>query len=309
MKKNALFFSSLLFFLPSPLIAFQYIEHFSVTDTLTPEMKRYYEANGFLIFDNFLTAEQCDVLKKESQRIIEEFDATQYCSVFSITNPATRDHYFFDSIDKVRCFLEPETVCDGKLIVDKKSAVNKIAHALHDKNPVFEKVTFSSHIIQYVHDLEVTNPIVIQSMVILKSANVGNAVPPHQDATFLYTDPISVVGFWIPLDDASIQNGCLWVIPGSHKENLRCRQRVGLQKNLFFEVFDSRPWPEEEFVPIPLIRGSLIILSGTLAHKSEKNRSPFDRNAYTFHVMSGDAHYPDDNWLQRKDSPKLITAR
>lgn len=42
-------------------------------------------------------------------------------------------------------------------------------------------------------------------------------VTPHQDATFLYTEPLGrVMGMWIALEDATINNGCLWFIPGSH---------------------------------------------------------------------------------------------
>ena len=42
-------------------------------------------------------------------------------------------------------------------------------------------------------------------------------VIPHQDSTFLHTDPMKLIGFWIALEDATLDNGCLWFIPGSHK--------------------------------------------------------------------------------------------
>lgn len=46
----------------------------------------------------------------------------------------------------------------------------------------------------------------------------GLLVTPHQDATFLYTEPLgSVMGVWIALEDATLDNGCLWFIPGSHR--------------------------------------------------------------------------------------------
>lgn len=43
------------------------------------------------------------------------------------------------------------------------------------------------------------------------------AVIPHQDATFLHTDPMKLFGIWIALEDAKEENGCLYFIPGSHK--------------------------------------------------------------------------------------------
>ena len=48
------------------------------------------------------------------------------------------------------------------------------------------------------------------------------AVVPHQDGTFLITQPSNVIGIWIALEDATIDNSCLWFIPGSHKGERFC---------------------------------------------------------------------------------------
>jgi phytanoyl-CoA hydroxylase len=66
-----------------------------------------------------------------------------------------------------------------------------------------------------------------------------------------------------------------------------------------FSVFDSTPWPEEELVPLEVTKGSLILLDGLLPHRSYENKSDRSRHAYTLHVISGEATYPKDNWLQR----------
>jgi phytanoyl-CoA hydroxylase len=42
-------------------------------------------------------------------------------------------------------------------------------------------------------------------------------VRPHQDSSFLYTDPVSAVGFWFALEDCNQDNGCMWFVPGSHR--------------------------------------------------------------------------------------------
>ena len=55
-------------------------------------------------------------------------------------------------------------------------------------------------------------------MVICKQPEIGGRVPPHQDSTFLYTDPPSAVGFWIALEDATVENGCLSFLKGSHRK-------------------------------------------------------------------------------------------
>ena len=51
---------------------------------------------------------------------------------------------------------------------------------------------------------------------LLQQPQIGGEVAVHQDSTFLYTDPVSVVGLWVALEDATKENGCLWSIPGGH---------------------------------------------------------------------------------------------
>ena len=46
---------------------------------------------------------------------------------------------------------------------------------------------------------------------------------PHQDGTFLNNDPLRLVGFWFPIDDATLENGCLWYVPGSHRRPITRR--------------------------------------------------------------------------------------
>lgn len=89
--------------------------------------------------------------------------------------------------------------------------------ALHKYDPVFSKYTHSDKCRAALKDLGLENMVVPQSMVILKSAKVGGEVGPHQDSTFLYTEPLSCVAFWVPLVDVDLGNGCLQAIPGSHK--------------------------------------------------------------------------------------------
>ena len=54
----------------------------------------------------------------------------------------------------------------------------------------------------------------LQGMYIFKQPRIGTQVTPHQDGTFLYNDPLKLVGLWFPVDDATLENGCLWYIPG-----------------------------------------------------------------------------------------------
>ncbi len=54
----------------------------------------------------------------------------------------------------------------------------------------------------------------LQSMYIFKQPSIGGVVVPHQDSTFIHTTPLSCVGLWWALEDATRDNGCLWAMPG-----------------------------------------------------------------------------------------------
>lgn len=58
---------------------------------------------------------------------------------------------------------------------------------------------------------------VISEIYHLQQPGIGGEVVPHQDNSFLYTEPTTCTGLWLALEDATILNGCLWAIPGSHK--------------------------------------------------------------------------------------------
>jgi len=80
------------------------------------------------------------------------------------------------------------------------------------------------------------NPQVVQSMVVLKPPKVGNRVKIHQDSTHLFTNPDTLLGFWLPLQDATQKNGCLWGLPGSHKGKLYHRSKI-VDKNPVEEIY------------------------------------------------------------------------
>jgi len=101
------------------------------------------------------------------------------------------DDYFLTSGDKIRYFLEEDGVdSEGKLVVEKHQAVNKIGHALHELDPAFRKVTLENQRLKdLVTDLKFhKDPVALQSMVIIKQPYIGAEVPEHNDSTFLVND-------------------------------------------------------------------------------------------------------------------------
>jgi phytanoyl-CoA hydroxylase len=136
-------------------------------------------------------------------------------------------------------------------------------------------------------------------MYIFKQPGIGGEVTCHQDATFLYTEPLTVTGLWFALEDATRENGCLWAIPGGHKLGLKSRFLRAESGGTRFEVHDSNTWPLDRLVPLEVKKGTLILLSGLIPHMSLMNKSQRSRHAYTLHVIEAASHYPSGNWLQR----------
>ena len=150
--------------------------------------------------------------------------------------------------------------------------MNKIGHALHDLDPVFDRISRQPRIAALARALGLAQPLLLQSMYLFKQPHIGGEVGWHQDATYLHTMPSTVTGLWIALDDADRDNGCLMALPGAHRGPLR--QRFHSQDGeLVTTTLDAAPWPAVEPVALEARRGTLVVLHGLLPHASAPNRS------------------------------------
>lgn len=271
---------------------------------LTPEQRAQYQRDGFIVLPNFKSSDEIAALRRRAEEIVDAFDPAESRAIFTTRDQErASDDWFLGSDNTIRCFFEEEAFgADGQLRQPKALSINKIGHAMHDLDPVFERFTRDARLAAVARDLGLEQPQVWQSMYIFKQPGIGGEVRWHQDATFFDSTPISVTTFWFALEDATIENGCLWAEPGGHRGPLRERfLRDG--DRIHMEKLDATPWPDNSTaVPIEAAAGTLVCFHGLLPHYSAPNRSPVSRHAFTLHATDARTLYSPRNWIQRDDS-------
>ena len=274
---------------------------------LTPAMVGAYRAAGVLVLRDFVNTDACEQLRARALELVDAFDPSSVRSVFSTTDQEQLDDdYFIESGDKIRFFLENDAFDEhGELRQAKEHCLNKMGHAMHDLDPVFDGFSRTTELAEVARRIGFSDPKILQSMYIFKPPNIGGEVVCHQDSTYIYTEPESCVGFWFALEDATLENGCMQFIPGAHRMPLRKRNYRKPGGKLVTETLDNTAWPEDRKVAAEVEAGTLVVFDGRAPHLSAANRSPKSRHAYTLHVIDAACHYPAENWLQRGDDLPL----
>jgi len=120
--------------------------------------------------------------------------------------------------------------------------------------------------------------VLFQDMALLKPPGGGSEKPWHQDKAYFNVDPgAPVVGVWIALDEATLDNGCMHVIPGSHRAGpvVHFRRRD-------WQICDRDVAVADE-VAVPLPVGGALLFDGLLHHGTPANRTATRRRAVQFH--------------------------
>jgi len=236
-----------------------------------PEAVEFYRENGFLAITNALTRQELEEIHSETLRLSRNADG-QVKGV-DPAPPAMSDE---EALKRVLCIHFPHKLSDSMLrALDHPAIVDVLTQVISP------------------------NVKAMQSMLFIKAAGKpGQAW--HQDEDYIPTRDRSLTGAWIALDKATVENGCLWVIPGSHKHGILWDQQWHGDRK-FDCALESVgfPYSEKDEVPVEVGAGAIVFFNGYLLHRSLPNRARTGfRRALVNHYMSAESFLP---WRRPKD--------
>jgi phytanoyl-CoA hydroxylase len=234
-----------------------------------------YQRDGFLVYPDLLGLDEVEALRRETLRL------------------SRGERGPVDGLAQAGPGVADEEVLRSVLCIHFPHKLSRAMHNLLLHPRVVEVLTM------------VIGPDVkaMQSMLFVKAeGKPGQAW--HQDEYFIPTRDRSLAAAWIALDDATTENGCLWVLPGSHRRGVIYPER---------EIDDDRfdctteayhfPYSDDEAVPVELPAGGAIIFNGYLLHRSLPNRAPRSlRRAVANHYMSAQSLLP---WREPRDGEHM----
>lgn len=240
--------------------SYAYINNGSITDYNVA----FYTAFGYLIAPRLLTGEEVNALKKETAAIFRG-----ECGYVDGMLPVSDD--------------EPDSE-----VLKKYVAI----HFPHKISKLIYDTLFHKKIVDVLTRVVSANLKCMQSMLFVKGpGKAGQAW--HQDEFYIPTRDRSLVGAWIAIDDATVDNGCLWIIPGRPGYMM---QRVKNESNEYADVdtIDVSAY-KNEMMPVEVNSGSVVFFNGYTLHSSQRNKTANNfRTALVNHYMSAESMLPWD---------------
>jgi len=233
----------------------------TITDTNTA----FFQENGYLIIENALMQEELEALRAETTNLCRG----ERGKIRGVT-PATATESDAEILRRYLCI-----------------------HFPHKLSDVMEGYLAHPVIVDVLTKAIGPNVKCMQSMLFIKAAGKpGQAW--HQDEDFIPTRDRSLTGAWMALDDATTENGCLWVIPGSHQPGV-----LWPMHETDDERFDCTresinfPYRDEDAIPVEVKAGAIVFFNGYLLHRSLPNRAQGGyRRVLVNHYMNANSLLP-----------------
>ncbi|GAB4454021.1 MAG: hypothetical protein OHK0029_07990 [Armatimonadaceae bacterium] len=228
---------------------------------LTEDALLRYQTEGFVAIENLLTPDEVEEAKAALSDLI-------HGRVAEYKTPLQPEAEFQDTWEAMSAAERADRVRKIWRFVESEPRLNTLAVSHPALQTVLEKL-----IGEPVH--------LIQDMALLKPPHIGTEKPWHQDgAYFGWRPPEKIIGVWIALDEATAENGCMHVIPGTHRAG-----PVPHTHDRDCQIPDDRVKVAED-VLVPLKPGGALFFSSLLHHGTPPNNSPHRRWALQYHYAA-----------------------
>lgn len=240
-----------------------------VPKIVSQEQIDFFVENGYLVLPDLMSPEEIEELKQDTIALAR---GAYPCENIK---PAPAEYSDQQVLETILCIHQPHYVSP---VMQRYVRHEKICGAL-------SQIT-AAHLAHWDGSVKC-----MQSMLFVKPPGFqGQAW--HQDEIYIPTRDRSLIGAWIAMDDATIENGCLWVVPGSHKRGYLFPQRAHGNDDEFDFAPESFGFDESEEVPVEVKSGAVVFFNGYLLHRSRKNRSDIYRRVLVNHYMNAWSHLP-----------------
>ena len=235
--------------------------------SLSKEQKTAFDRDGYVIVAEFLSTGEVESIRRETTAIVDRFPDVPEELVQ--IEPAVR-----------RGAVKPDRVELG---------VRKLFRMTRH-NEQFRSLAHHPGMVGIAVELIGPDVVLFQSMLLMKPPRFGGQKVWHQDNAYFRLEPNDVFGFWIALDDADVENGCMHVIPGSHREGIEEHGGVADDYGL-----SSAPTANDA-VACVMKTGDALVFHGETYHFTPPNTTDRRRRALQY-------HYASTHCRSSKDSP------
>lgn len=191
--------------------------------------------------------------------------------------------------------LEPYAQTDR---VGDKPILRKIENTRRH-SPWFRTLASNRTLVSVIQELLGEDLLLFRSTLMLKPAHHGSAHALHQDSAYWPMDPPSLITVSIALEDATPENGCIKVIPGSHQGDLQSWGHIAQDQEA--PLTERKNFDFSKQIDVPLTAGSAVLFHSKLVHGSGANTTEKSRNTALYAYFSPDVQYkPGSNGPRRR---------
>jgi ectoine hydroxylase-related dioxygenase (phytanoyl-CoA dioxygenase family) len=230
-----------------------------------PEMKAFYEANGYLVVERLFEDGELAGVRRRTDEIVSEPESAP---------------------PGVWVGREGDTIADRSRAEAKNDAVRGLAFVARF-DPVYRELALNPKLLAIVRGLLGPRVQLFRDQMLLKPPG-GQSKPLHQDQSYFRVTPIdALVTAWVALDPATLENGCMAYVPGSHRHGIFPITPDPAMPVHHIPDAGGHDLPDPVLCPVP--EGSVIFHHGCTLHASAENRTASWRRALILHYATAEA--------------------